>query len=108
MRKNPFIAVAALAASISIIAPTVAKADNPDREEFSVSVSYADLNLATAEGQARLEARIASKVRQLCDSGTRDLHSLAMQAECIDQARQQVAGQVRLAVANFKGKARRA
>ena len=108
MKNSLILGLAALIASASLITPTVAKADTLDRQQFADRVSYADLDLSTAAGQARLEARVAAKVRQLCDSGTRDLRSRVMQAECIDQTRQKAEREIRLAVANFNSKARRA
>lgn len=44
----------------------------------SVAVAYADLNLASAQGQAMLEHRIESAVRRVCDAN--DSRELAMRA----------------------------
>ena len=108
MKNNLFLALAALAASSSLIAPTVAEAQQGGVEQFSERVSYSDLNLATDAGQQRLDQRIASAVRSLCETGGRDLRSRILQAECIDRARQSADRQVRLAVVAYRNKARRA
>ena len=108
MKNSLILGLAALAASTTLIAPTVARADTLDLDVVSERVSYSGLNLSSAAGQARLESRIAAKVRQVCDDGSRDLRSRARQAECMDAARQKADRQVQLALLTFKAKARRA
>lgn len=50
-----------LAAAALIATPAIAHA-----EAFSTTVSYADLNLSTPQGQATLKSRIAMAVTKVC------------------------------------------
>ena len=52
------LALAAVVASSSLLAPTVAHAQL--REDLSASVAYGDLDLSTAAGQDRLKKRVAA------------------------------------------------
>ncbi|MFC7536767.1 UrcA family protein [Sphingomonas sp. GCM10030256] len=108
MKNNLILGLAAMAASTTLIAPTVARAGTPDVDLLSERVPYADLNLATAKGQVRLESRVAASLRRVCDNGLRDARSRQLTNECIDRARQKVDGQVQLAVLTFKTRTRRA
>lgn len=54
---------------------------------LKADVSYRDLDLATTEGRARLEARIASAARRLCSvDGERDLGRLMSAKACYRSA----------------------
>ncbi|WP_137680498.1 UrcA family protein [Aurantiacibacter suaedae] len=80
----------AIAASALALAPTVSAAEG---EQRSTRVSYADLDLATAEGVAELDRRIDSAAREVCEAdrqttGTR-LESRAAR-ECVETARNQL------------------
>ena len=60
---------AAACAAASLTAPPAAAADIlVAPETVTVRVSYADLNLATAQGRARLDSRIAGAARSICGS----------------------------------------
>lgn len=81
----------------------VATASSAHAEEKSVS--YADLNLATAEGQATLERRIASALEEVCQTnairtGTRVQSRDAR--KCMDEARAKSKKQVAAIVAEHK------
>lgn len=72
-------ALAALAVAGALLVPTLSHAAERD----SVRVSYADLNLASNVGEARLERRIAFAAEMVCDSAdTRDLAFRRAVKEC--------------------------
>jgi UrcA family protein len=55
----------------------------------SVTVSYGDLNLASAQGTDALYARIVSAAREVCGAGEvdiRNLHALASERTCESSA----------------------
>jgi UrcA family protein len=66
------IALAATACAVATLSMTAAPASAADitvmPETVTVRVSYADLNLASAEGRARLDRRIAGAARSICGS----------------------------------------
>lgn len=57
-------ALAALVVASALVVPTV----SPAAERESVRVSYADLNLASSLGQARLQRRISYAAETVCDT----------------------------------------
>lgn len=59
-------ALAALIAASAIVVPTVSQAE----ESHSVRVSYADLNLASLDGQDKLKGRINYAARYVCEDGS--------------------------------------
>lgn len=74
-----------LAAAIALLAPTIASAS--DIETVSASVKIADLDLNTEKGQARLNARIKSAARAVCQTNNgRSLSEKAMQTKCVNDA----------------------
>ncbi|MEW4467708.1 UrcA family protein [Parasphingorhabdus sp. JC815] len=57
------------------------------RETRSVEVSYADLDLTTADGQLTLEGRLKGAVKQVCGSfDRRSLHEMADHGNCVEEA----------------------
>jgi UrcA family protein len=69
LRTIALAAVASAAASLSLTAAPAAASDIVVAPEtVTVRVSYADLNLASAEGRARLDRRIAGAARSICGS----------------------------------------
>jgi UrcA family protein len=83
----------ALAASLS---PAVAAS----REDVTAEVNVADLNLANAEDQARLDSRVKSAAHKICSSGFRVTAAVrAAELRCIETALASVKPQVELAVA---------
>jgi UrcA family protein len=63
LKANPaLVAAAALTAAVALVVPTVSQAAQLD----SVTVSYADLNLASAVGADRLQQRISFAARVVC------------------------------------------
>jgi UrcA family protein len=70
MQKSMIIAASLLAtATLFAVTPGVAAAQASAQ---SATVSHADLDLATPEGQRRLERRIASAARKICGLDTQD------------------------------------
>jgi UrcA family protein len=59
-------ALAAITAAAALVVPTVSQA----QETRSERVTYADLDLASNAGQARLQNRIAFAARSVCDAGS--------------------------------------
>ncbi len=77
MRKSIVTVLAALSASGMIAAPASAA------EDVSVNVSYADLNLASPAGAARLHQRIVAAVEEVCAKpASRDLKANAAWQKC--------------------------
>lgn len=64
----------------------------------SVRVSYADLDLATAEGAKTLDKRIGKAIYQVCGLAGTDIHSRASWAACAKDARAGAKPQVELAM----------
>jgi UrcA family protein len=68
VRSIALAAAACVAATLSTAVPTPAAAADilvaPER--VTVRVSYADLNIASSEGRARLESRVAGAARSIC------------------------------------------
>ena len=60
---KPVIALAAVGAAMALVTPTVSQAAPIN----SYRVSYADLNLASKNGQHRLQRRIAFGARVVCE-----------------------------------------
>lgn len=85
------IALAATACAAAALPLTAAPATAADitavPETVTVRVSYADLNLATAQGRARLDRRIAGAARSICGSFfPADLEMAALVQTCRDDA----------------------
>jgi UrcA family protein len=87
-----------LSAGLMVLSAT----DLPAREmeRTSVNVHTADLNLASDQGRAVLDARIAHAVNQICgDPHARSTWDQANYANCSKQARADVQARVDAAVA---------
>jgi UrcA family protein len=93
--KLQLIAAAALSAAALTSSPAFAY----QAESQSVVVSFADLNLDQPTGMARLNSRLKSAAKQVCDTATRDIHARRLDAECrakaLDHARTEVASMTR-------------
>jgi UrcA family protein len=77
---KPILFVAATLASAISVSPVFAKPATP---EIRV-VSYADLDVSTAAGRARLEHRIQAAVRDVCgDAAAVDLARRQAVRECV-------------------------
>jgi len=89
------------AASAAIVAiSSAANASPAGTGTFREDVSYADLDLTTREGVARLERRIDSAIDRVCNTGQRDLGSLRFEQDCRQGALAYAKADIRLAVAS--------
>ena len=87
LRSIALAATACAAATLSMTAPAAAADITVMPESVTVRVSYADLNLASAEGRAQLDRRIAGAARSIC--GTyfpTDLRMFALVRDCREDA----------------------
>lgn len=83
----PRIALPALAAAVAVVGFQAAAFASPPAAR-NASVSYAGLDLSTAEGQRALDGRIERAVREVCvANGVRDLASRQRQAACESETR---------------------
>lgn len=83
MAKLSLILLTAPIACVGLSVPAFA-ADDEDTQR-SVVVRYDDLNLTSVEGRDRLNARVKSAVRKVCDSRPnyrQTLHERALSLEC--------------------------
>lgn len=67
MLKTNLIAVAGILAAAGLASPAAAQ----DDERPIAKVRYDDLNLSTTAGRERLDARVRTAVRRMCDSNSR-------------------------------------
>ena len=82
MRKSTLTALAALTVSGLTAAPAAAA------DETTVTVPYADLNLASPAGAAALEARIDAAVQEVCvRPDIRNIKAMTAWEECKAMAR---------------------
>ena len=92
------LAAAAVFASGTLLTPTVACAQQP--ESVTAQVDYSDLDLASAAGQRRLEARVGRAVRQLCaEDGERGLRARSREKACMADATASAERELGLALA---------
>jgi UrcA family protein len=88
LRSIALAATACAAVALSLTATPAAAADiTVAPETVTVRVSYADLNLATAQGRARLDRRIAGAARSICGNFfPADLEMAALVQTCREDA----------------------
>jgi UrcA family protein len=89
LRPIALAAAACVAATLSTTAPAPAAAADivVAPTAITVRVSYADLNLANAEGRATLDRRIAGAARSICGSYFQtDLQMAALVQNCREDA----------------------
>lgn len=89
VRSIALAAAACMAATLSTVVPTPAAATDivVAPAAVTVRVSYADLNIATAQGRAVLDRRIAGAARSICGSYfSTDLQMRALVEDCRDDA----------------------
>lgn len=83
MAKFSLILLSAPIACIGLSVPALAADD--DGERRTVVVRYDDLNLSSVDGRDRLNSRVKSAVRKVCDSRPnyrQTLHERALALEC--------------------------
>jgi UrcA family protein len=91
----------ALAAAL-MLAPANAYASPANTSEFAAPVAHDDLDLTTSEGISRLDDRVRTRVRQMCQNGGRDSASIRLERECRASALAATAPAMRLAIANAR------
>lgn len=96
----------ALAATAALLITPAAVFANPtgpaNVTEFNAEVAHDDLDLTTPEGMSRLDERVRTRVRQLCQNGARDSASVRLERECRVSALAATAPVVRVAIANAR------
>lgn len=96
-----------LAAAIILMAPAVSHATATGT--VTMKVETADLQLDTEQGQARLNRRINSAIREVCQSfNARTLSEQTAMKKCVLAAKAQAAQQAMNALAASKAKTRQA
>ena len=100
MTRKATIIITAIAASLASVAPVIA-ADTMFEPTTRV-VRYDDLDLASAKGRERLQARVRMAVNSVCghSDGRRTLSEKMAAERCRKAARQQSEAQVAEAVRN--------
>lgn len=74
-------------ASVTLPATASAASVDANRVEVSREVQYGDLDLASAQGRGRFDARINSAVRSVCGiADSRDLKEMAQMRRCRREA----------------------
>lgn len=101
MRYMPLIITASLAA-LAITNPGPAKSAAILETPFTQTVETEDLDLTTPRDARRLEARIRTRIRQACASGSRDSASLQLERQCRDSAYSAAERAMTLAIAEAK------
>jgi UrcA family protein len=104
------IMIAASAAALATLSPTVAQAQEPiGFEQRTTTVRYGDLNLASAEGRKQFDRRMEAAIRNVCgDPATRDLRGNAAALRCAATVKRNVAPAIDVAMASARPKAARA
>lgn len=94
----------AIAAALLITpaAAFAAPAGPANATQFEAEVAHDDLDLTTPEGISRLDGRVRTRVRQMCQNGARDSASLRLERECRVSALAATAPAVRVAIANAR------
>jgi len=91
------------AAALPLCQPTAAYADAPGMVQESRSVSIAGVDLASSDGMALLNMRIAQAARTICGRKQgADLVASMAQRKCFAGAMKSTTSQVELAIANMR------
>ncbi len=85
--------IAAILASIALVAPAAAFAEGADtvvegsRDRQTATVSFADLNLASANDLETLRGRVTRVAKSLCiETGSKDLQTFVQGTACVKSA----------------------
>jgi UrcA family protein len=81
--------LAALTACMAVGLAGVARSATPDDAPPSTTVSYGDLDLATAQGANALHVRLTAAARQVCSANSmdmRDVQAYAAERSCETKA----------------------
>ena len=68
--------------ALILLAPAMVNANPMNSNEFTASVAHDDLDLANPVDASRLDNRVRTKVRQMCQNGGRDGVSVRLEREC--------------------------
>lgn len=90
---------------LALLAPAMAAANPVNPNDFAASVAYDDLDLANPADVSRLDDRVRTKIRQMCQNGGREGVSVRLERECRIGALAATASEVRVAVARAKADA---
>ena len=71
-------------------------------ESRSVTVPTHDLDLSTKAGQAALDSRVATAVRQICNSSERGMVARKAEEACAANVRRDIAPQIDVAIADAR------
>ena len=82
---------------------TVAGAPALAAEQSTAEIRIADLDLATAQGQQRLETRVKIAARDLCSTGDRSLAARTLATQCITDVMASAKPQADRAIARAEG-----
>jgi len=93
--------ILALSLTIAATPAVAAEADAP-----SIAVRIDDLNLARTADRDRLDTRIESAARRVCQSGSRGTAENARQTACIADVLSHVEPQTERAIARAQGESR--
>ena len=88
---------------ILAVSLTVAGAPALAAEQPTAEIRIADLDLTTAHGQHRLEARVKSAARDLCNTRDRGLSARALETQCIADVMASAKPQADRAIARAEG-----
>lgn len=82
------------AAAAAAFANALTFAAMPSAHAATAKVEVADLDLSSADGQAKLESRIASAARSVCKSTVTGSRIAKVDAECVTKARSAIEKQL--------------
>ena len=84
--RNLLGSFAALALGMTFVGAATAPAHAATTDAASVSVSYADLNMASPAGQSAFAARVKAAAKTVCASDMNDVASRSAEEQCVDAA----------------------
>ena len=105
MQKIKTHVAAAFAAALFAVAPAQAETRKAvvvagAEEVLTATVSVADLNLSSAAGRNRLDARVRSAVRQVCPGTSSTMNERLRSWDCEQSARDEVAARIAKIIAS--------
>lgn len=86
LSRNLLGSFAALALGMTFVGAATAPAQAATVDATSVSVSYSDLNMASAAGQSAFAARVKAAAKTVCATDLADIASRSAEQACIDNA----------------------
>ncbi|MEM8724989.1 MAG: UrcA family protein [Pseudomonadota bacterium] len=93
--------------ALAAVAAPVAASSQPVEETVTVAIAYGDIDLATAEGRAKLEQRVEARLREACTIETNSRYGYGrdiVDQKCVNDARSAALAEAeRLAAAQARG-----